>query len=232
MDEADPDRSAGGSGRGVAVKGRDAMSRTFSPGAGAHRRRLPAALVCVLATGSLAGALVSCHSGGGNGGASFSPRPTPPHTASFSGTPPSSIASSAESARASASAAASSASAAASAFEASVSAESARANEAAAAELKKVHDRGNALSDVSLTGKPRAETAGLLVAVVNIVNRTDKKASYAVQVDFVDTSGKTVESRTVGAEKLGPGERAQPLAVSDKPADVKLTPRVAKAQRY
>ncbi|MFD6986477.1 hypothetical protein ACFWAX_38260, partial [Streptomyces sp. NPDC059956] len=63
-------------------------------------------------------------------------------------------------------------------------------------------------------------------------NRTDKKASYAVQVDFTDATGKVVESRIVGAENLEPGELAQPLAISRKPADLNLTPRIAKAQRY
>ncbi|WP_374104396.1 hypothetical protein [Streptomyces sp. ISL-43] len=142
------------------------------------------------------------------------------------------MSSAAASALASASAAASSASAAASAFEASVSAETLRANEAAAAELAKVSGGGNAGADVSLRGKPRAETGGLLAVIVSITNRTDKKASYAVQVDFTDAAGKVVESRIVGGEDLAPGRLVQPLAISRKPADLNLTPRIAKAQRY
>ncbi|MGX1885829.1 hypothetical protein [Streptomyces sp. NPDC055287] len=179
-------------------------------------------------------ALVSCSTDNGDSSTptSFSPRPTPPDTSSFTGTPPSALASADASVRASASAAASSASAAASAFEASVSADVARANQAAADELEKVDGEGNAKSDVSLTGKPRAETGGLLAVVVNITNRSDQQASYAVQVDFTDPSGKVVESRTVGAQDLEPGERAQPLAISRKPAELDLRARIAKAQRY
>ncbi|WP_327255810.1 hypothetical protein [Streptomyces sp. NBC_01244] len=178
-------------------------------------------------------ALASCSTGEGDqANRTFSPRPTPPDTASFSGMPPSLMSSAAASALASASAAASSASAAASAFEASVSAETLRANEAAAAVLEKVSGGGNAGADVSLRGKPRAETGGLLAVIVSITNRTDKKASYAVQVDFRDGAGKVVESRIVGAEGLEPGELAQPLAISRKPADLNLTPRIEKAQRY
>ncbi|MET8243729.1 hypothetical protein ABZV31_04405 [Streptomyces sp. NPDC005202] len=182
-------------------------------------------------------ALVSCSTdSGGNGTPSFSPTPTGPATVSFSGTSPSALsslgASVKESVRASASAAASSASAAASSFEASVSAEAERANAAAQKELANVKDRGNATSDVSLTGLPRSQTGGLLALVVNITNRTDKTASYAVQVDFRDPDGKVVETRFVGAEHLKPGEKAQPLAISRKPPESQLTGEIAKAQRY
>jgi hypothetical protein len=62
--------------------------------------------------------------------------------------------------------------------------------------------------------------------------RAAAAASYAVQVDFLDDSGKVVEPRYVGAEDLEPGEKAQPLAVSRKPTEPVLTPKGAKAQRY
>ncbi|MEV6400030.1 FxLYD domain-containing protein [Streptomyces sp. NPDC051907] len=198
-----------------------------------RRRLATVALTCVVVASSVA-ALSSCSTDSGDteGATTFSPRPTPPDTSAFSGTPPSAMASAAESALESARAAASSASAAASSFEASVSAELTRANEAAAAQLKNVEGKGNATSDVSLTGRPRAETGGLQAVVVNIANSTDEQASYAVQVDFVDADGKAVETRIVGAEDLEPGERARPLAISRKPADLALTAKIAKAQRY
>lgn len=202
-----------------------------------RRRRSMTAVLAVLAAATSAAALVSCGTdNGNNSSSSVSPRATPPNTASFSGTPPSAMASAAKSAiasaKAEASAAASSASARASEFEASVSAEVERANAAAASELMKVEGKGNATADVALTGKPRSQTGGVFAVVVNITNRTDKKASYAVQVDFKDTDGKVVETRYVGAENLDPGERAQPLAISRKPPEMKLTAKVAKAQRY
>ncbi|GGN89015.1 hypothetical protein GCM10011579_083310 [Streptomyces albiflavescens] len=180
--------------------------------------------------------LVSCSTDNDSGASSVSPRPTAPNTSNFTGTAPSALASAASSiigsARASASAAASSASAAASSFEASVSAEAARSSAAAEKELKDVKGSGNALSDVAMTGLPRAETGGLLAVVVNITNKTDHKASYAVQIDFKNPDGKVVETRFVGAENLGPGERAQPIAISRQPAEPVLTPRLTKAQRY
>lgn len=211
----------------------------MSPGVdqeNARVRRTPAVLVGLAVAVLGAASLVSCGTDDDSGSPSSSPRPTAPDTASFSGTPPSALASLGESAkqsaRASASAAASSASAAASAFETSVSAETARAGAAAEDELKKVEGRGNATSDVTLTGKPRSETGGLLALVVTITNRTDKPASYAVRVDFRDPGGKVVETRFVGAEKLKAGGKAQPLAISRKPPEPRLAAEIAKAQRY
>ncbi|USQ89585.1 hypothetical protein NFX46_16265 [Streptomyces phaeoluteigriseus] len=178
-------------------------------------------------------ALAACGSdGGGDTSPSATVRPSAPATASFTGAVPSALESLAASAKASVSAAASSASARASEFEASVSAEVARAGTAAEKELKDVDGRGNATADVSLTGKPRAETGGLLAVVVNITNRSDDTASYAVQVDFQAPDGKVVETRYVGAEDLAPGERALPLAISRKPPEPQLTAKIAKAQRY
>ncbi|MEV0739452.1 FxLYD domain-containing protein [Streptomyces sp. NPDC050549] len=196
------------------------------------RRARPAALVLAVVAASTV-ALVSC--GDNNSSGSSSQTPTP-DKASFSGMTPSALKSAASSAvasaRARASAAASSASAAASSFEASVSAEVARASKDAQNELKNVTGQGNAMSEVAMTGKPRAQTSGLLAVLVTITNKTDKKASYAVQVDFLDSSGKVAETRYVGAENLAPGAKAQPVAISTKPPEPVLTPKLAKAQRY
>ncbi|MEV0906753.1 FxLYD domain-containing protein [Streptomyces hokutonensis] len=197
------------------------------------RRARPAALVLAVVAASTV-ALVSCGDDNNSSGSS-SGTPTP-DKASFSGMTPSALKSAASSAiasaRARASAAASSASAAASSFEASVSAEVARASKDAQNELKNVTGQGNAMSEVAMTGKPRAQTGGLLAVLVTITNKTDKKASYAVQVDFLDSSGKVVETRYVGAENLAPGAKAQPVAISTKPPEPVLTPKLAKAQRY
>ncbi|MFB7502649.1 hypothetical protein [Streptomyces broussonetiae] len=202
-----------------------------------HRGAGGVAAAVLAAAGGLA--LVACGGGSGNtsgGSTSFSPRPSPPVTASFSGTPPSALASAASSAvasaRASASAASSSASARASEFEASVSAETERANAAARKKLEKAQGRGNAVSDVSLTGMPRSETEGLLALHVNIRNATAGKASFAVQVDFRDSGGKVVETRYVGATGVRPGETVHPIVISHEPPEPKLNAVVAKAQRY
>ncbi|MGX1365583.1 hypothetical protein RKD19_000942 [Streptomyces canus] len=194
-----------------------------------HGRSRIAALALVLAAAS-ALTLTACDDSGGS--STSSSTPSAPDTASFSGNAASALASAEASARAKASELAASASAAASSFEASVSAEVERANKAAQTELAKVDGQGNAMSDVTMTGKPRSETGGLLAVVVTIANKTDRTASYAVQVDFLDSSGKAVETRYVGAEDLKPGEKAQPVAVSRKPAEPVLTPQLAKAQRY
>jgi hypothetical protein len=212
------------------------MSRRIpdNHGRSSRSRRIAVLLAAPLACGSV---LVSCSTDSGNsGGSSVTPRATAPNESNFTGTPPSALSSAASSiigsARASVSAASSSASAAASAFEASVSADTARASAAAEKELKDVKGSGNAMSDVAMTGLPRAETGGLLAVLVTITNKTEKKASYAVQIDFKDSDGKVVETRFVGAENLDPGARAQPIAISRQPAEPVLTPGLAKAQRY
>ncbi|MFE3850185.1 FxLYD domain-containing protein [Streptomyces griseorubiginosus] len=193
------------------------------------RSRIAALTVALAAVSTLT--LAACGDDSGDSSAS-SATPTAPDTASFSGDAASALASLKASVRAEASERAASASAAASSFEASVSAETERANKAAQTELAKVDGQGNAMSDVTMTGKPRSSTGGLLAVVVTITNKTDKTASYAVQVDFLDSAGKAVETRYVGAEDLKPGEKVQPLAVSRKPSEPVLTPKLAKAQRY
>jgi hypothetical protein len=190
----------------------------------------------VVASALVAGALAGC-GGGGGGGSAASRTPTAPQTGTFSAqTLPSAIASSASAAissvQASASAAASSASARASEFEASVSAQSARRSAEAEKALKGVKGRGNAVSEVGMTGLPTAQTGGVLAVMLTITNKTDHKASYAVQVDFEDPHGKVVETRYTGAENLQPGKKDQPIVFSRRPAEPKLTPRLAKAQRY
>ncbi|GGU94629.1 hypothetical protein GCM10010275_35380 [Streptomyces litmocidini] len=213
------------------------MNTPSSRGSGPVRARAASAVAAVLTTALGAVALVSCGSDGNDSGTpAFSDRPTAPDTASFSGDHPSSVASAAKSRIASAQASASSASASASAREASrqasVGAEVERSRQAAENALKGVEGSGNALNEVGMTGKPRADTNGLLTVVVTITNKTSAKASYAVQVDFLDPSGKVVETQFVGAEDLAPGERRQPLVISRQPPEPVLTPRLTKAQRY
>lgn len=204
-------------------------------------RRGPAVSAALaLAATVAAAALVSCGTDSDGPSAeesrAASERPTAPDASSFSektASPLKSKASeAAESARASASEAEASASERADEFEASVSADTERANQAAEKALKDVDGRGNAMADVSMTGKPRSETGGVLASVVTFTNRTDETADFAVQVDFLDSSGKVVETRYVGTENLEPGKRAQRYAISHEPPEPKLSAKLVKAQRY
>ncbi|MFR9790671.1 hypothetical protein ACL07V_18755 [Streptomyces sp. MB22_4] len=211
------------------------MGSGVSRGVRRLRGRSAGVAAAVLATaGTLT--LVACGGGGNGGGTTPTPRPTPPATESFTGTPPSPLSSAASSAiasaRASASAAASSASARANEFEASVAARTERANQEAHKRLANVQGRGNAASDVSLTGIPRAEVGDLQAAHVNIHNSSDRTADFAVQVDFRDPDGKVVETRYVGAENVPPGQTVHPYAISHQPPQPVLKPEVAKAERY
>ncbi|MGW6913135.1 FxLYD domain-containing protein [Kitasatospora sp. NPDC054939] len=165
-----------------------------------------------------------------------SPSPTTltaaPDPATFSGVPASALASLAASIKADSSSRAAAAASAAATFDASVSAETERVRAQATQVLQGVQGTGNALGDITITGIPRSSTGGLHAVTVTIVNSTSATASYAVQVDFLDVDGNTVDTSVVGVENLPPGETATPMAFSRQPGDLKLLPVVAKAQRY
>ncbi|MFJ8042508.1 hypothetical protein ACIRBX_18670 [Kitasatospora sp. NPDC096147] len=207
--------------------GRECDGRT----AGTRARWRLASIGAVVGAAAL---LVSC---GSSSSGTASPSPfrsltAAPDPSNFSGQPASPLASAAASAVASASEALASASARASAFEASVNAQTERNRAKATEVLTSVQGSGNATSDVTLTGVPTATTGGLNAAVVTIVNSTSAPASYAVQVDFRDASGKTVDSTVLGTESLAPQAKAAPVAFSRQPSDPPLTPVVVKAERY
>lgn len=191
-------------------------------------RSLTAALLVTAAAGGFA-LLTACDSSSDD---TTRGSTTAPATASFSGAVPSQLSSLASAGQSAASAAVSSLSAVASGFEASVDASAASASAAARAALDAASGRGNATADVSLTGLPTAQTGGLHAVVVNVVNRTTAPASYAVKVEFADSSGKVVDTAVVGTAEVAPGDKATPIAFSSKDADKKLFPRVAQAQRY
>ncbi|POX58393.1 hypothetical protein C3492_38375 [Streptomyces sp. Ru62] len=213
------------------VPGQDAASsRTARPRLRPVVYGVGAALTGVLA-------VASCGNGNGNGnGRAGTSTPTAPATSNFSGTVPSGMSSWAESqkaqASASASAAASSASARADEFEASVAADAERARAEAQKQLAKVKGRGNATKDVSMTGVPLSQTHNVRALLVTMTNRTDKPASFAVQVNFSDSHGKVVETVVVGSQDVKPGQKAERYAISHKPPEPHLTAELAKAQRY
>ncbi|MEV6206735.1 FxLYD domain-containing protein [Kitasatospora sp. NPDC051914] len=132
---------------------------------------------------------------------------------------------------ASASAAAASLESRAAAFESSVSAQISAARQSASAALSGVPGTGNAIGDVTLTGIPTTATDGYPAATVTITNSTSQKANYAVQVDFLDSSGATVETVVVGTTGVAPGERRTVLAHGDQKVDA-ANAKVARAQRY
>lgn len=176
--------------------------------------------------------LSACDNSSGNSSPGATTPGGPPSTGNFSGTLPSPLDSRASAAQQTASAAQSSAKAAASSFEASVEAAAGGAAAEAKSELAAVDGQGNAVKNVQLTGFPKAKTGGLNAVLVSITNSGDKKASFAVKVEFADSDGAVVDSTIVGARDIEPGKRVQPIAFSMKDPDKTLFPRVAQAQRY
>ncbi|MEU9314713.1 hypothetical protein [Streptomyces sp. NPDC048295] len=116
-------------------------------------------------------------------------------------------------------------------FAASVSAAAERNRQQAVKQLAGVQGQGNAVKDVSVTGQPVAKTEQVRSALVRVTNRTDKAAFYSVKVEFVDASGKVLDSVVLGFSDVPPGRTVNQLANSRKAAGVKTFPRIAQAER-
>ncbi|MCX4734091.1 hypothetical protein [Streptomyces sp. NBC_01363] len=116
-------------------------------------------------------------------------------------------------------------------FAASVSAAAERNRQQAVKQLAGVQGRGNAVKDVSVTGQPVAKSEQFRSALVRVTNPTDKAAFYAVKVDFVDASGKVLDSVVLGFPDAPPGRTVSQHANSRKAAGVKTFPRIAQAER-
>ncbi|MEZ0070221.1 hypothetical protein ABIA32_006273 [Streptacidiphilus sp. MAP12-20] len=149
-----------------------------------------------------------------------------------SGVGPSALKSLASAGVASAASASASNAAQASAFASSAAAQAAQNAALYRSELSHVTGRGDAVSDVQVTGVPKAETGGLHAVIVNITNRSRAEASYAVQIDFTDPAGHVIDTDIVGTQHLAPGAKATPVAFSTKDAALTLIPVIAKAQRF
>ncbi|MFJ4677685.1 MULTISPECIES: hypothetical protein [unclassified Kitasatospora] len=228
------DAERNGSGRGLVRQGRVGPPQRHP----ARRRPVRRGLRVSLAlAGAVAGISVVAACGGSSGenpvqAAMSTFTVGPPETASFSGEPPSAFASAHESALASVSAAQASASERAASFEASVNAQLAATRAKAAEVLAAVPDAGNAISDVTLTGVPNSTSGDLTAAMVTVTNSTTETRSYAIQVDFTDSTGKSVDSQAVGIENLAAGATANPMAFSKAGQGVNLIPVVVKSYRY
>lgn len=116
-------------------------------------------------------------------------------------------------------------------FAASVSAEAERNRQKAVATLKGVKGKGNAIGDVSVSGLAVEPAEQFRSALVRVTNPTDKAAFYAVRVDFVDSSGKALDSVVLGFADAPPGRTVSQHANSRKAAGVKTFPRIVQAER-
>ncbi|WP_392667505.1 hypothetical protein [Streptomyces sp. LN785] len=116
-------------------------------------------------------------------------------------------------------------------FEASVSAAVERNRQQAVKQLAGVKGHGNAVADVSVTGQPVEPSEQFRSALVRVTNPTKKPAFYAVRVEFVDASGKVLDSVVLGFADAPPGKTVSEHANSRKAAGVKTFPRIAQAER-
>ncbi|WP_326665762.1 hypothetical protein [Streptomyces sp. NBC_00385] len=116
-------------------------------------------------------------------------------------------------------------------FAASVSADVERNRQKAVATLEGVEGKGNAVEDVSVNGLPVVASEQFRSALVRVTNRTDEPAFYAVRVEFVDASGKVLDSVVLGFADAPPDRTVSQHANSRKAAGVKSFPRIAQAER-
>ncbi|MEV1049444.1 hypothetical protein [Streptomyces sp. NPDC049916] len=116
-------------------------------------------------------------------------------------------------------------------FAASVSAESERVRQEAAKRLDGVGGRGNAVTDVSVSGLPATASEEVRSARVRVTNSTSRPAFYAVKVEFVGADDQVLDTVVVGVEDAPPDRTVDVQANSRKAAGVKSTPRVAQAER-
>ncbi|MEU1494787.1 hypothetical protein ABZ456_31645 [Streptomyces sp. NPDC005776] len=116
-------------------------------------------------------------------------------------------------------------------FAASVSADVERNRQKAVTTLKGVEGKGNAFDDVSVNGLPVAAAEQFRSALVRVTNPTGKAAFYAVRVEFVDASGKVLDSVVLGFPDAPPNRTVSQHANSRKAAGVKSFPRIAQAER-
>ncbi|ROQ63557.1 hypothetical protein EDD93_6302 [Streptomyces sp. 840.1] len=116
-------------------------------------------------------------------------------------------------------------------FAASVSAEAERNRQKAVSTLKGVKGKGDAVKDVSVNGLAVEPSEQFRSALVRVTNPTGKAAFYAVEVEFVDASGKVLDSVVLGFADAPPGRTVSQHANSRKAAGVKTFPRIAQAER-
>ncbi|MGW4897093.1 FxLYD domain-containing protein [Kitasatospora sp. NPDC004240] len=206
------------------------MARYLGPSRASSKAHRRVALAAA-ALGTTVLVVAGCSSSESTSTPSVSPSFSP-DVNSFSGEPPSAIASAKSSLLESVSAAAASASAAASSFEASVSAQLAAGRAEAEAVLAKTEGTGNAMNEVTITGLPKAQAAGFNAALITVVNRSGAQASYAIKVEFLDDSGKVVDTTFLNIKDVAAGATATATAFTPMSRDTALVSRVAQAQRY
>ncbi|MFJ7626926.1 hypothetical protein ACIQZN_10595 [Streptomyces sp. NPDC097595] len=116
-------------------------------------------------------------------------------------------------------------------FASSVSADVERNRQKAAATLKGVEGKGNAMDDVSVNGIAVAPGEKFRSALVRVTNRSGEQAFFAVRVEFVDASGKVLDSVVLGFPDAPTDKTVSQHANSRKAAGVKSFPRIAQAER-
>ncbi|MER5199380.1 FxLYD domain-containing protein [Streptomyces sp. NPDC002755] len=119
----------------------------------------------------------------------------------------------------------------ASGFASEASSAFASASASASRELDEIKDGVDVKSDVKL-GTPGTDQDGRATVEVTVSNTTDASKSFAVQVDFTDSSGNRLDTVVTTVSDVAAGKTGKQTAHSNRTLSGQVKAEVARAVRY
>ncbi|MFD7939783.1 FxLYD domain-containing protein [Streptomyces sp. NPDC059755] len=119
----------------------------------------------------------------------------------------------------------------ASGFASEASSAFASASASASRELDEIKDGVDVKSDVKL-GTPDTDQDGRATVEVTVTNTTDASKSFAVQIDFTDSSGNRLDTVVTTVSDVAAGKTGKETAHSNRTLSGQVKAAVARAVRY
>ncbi|MFI1925513.1 MULTISPECIES: FxLYD domain-containing protein [unclassified Streptomyces] len=119
----------------------------------------------------------------------------------------------------------------ASGFASEASSAFASASASASRELDEIKDGVDVKSDVKL-GTPDTDQDGRATVEVTVTNTTDASKSFAVQIDFTDSSGNRLDTVVTTVSDVAAGKTGKETAHSNRTLSGQVKTAVARAVRY
>ncbi|MGW6924048.1 FxLYD domain-containing protein [Streptomyces sp. NPDC054950] len=119
----------------------------------------------------------------------------------------------------------------ASGFASDASSAFASASASASRKLDEIKDGVDVKSDVKL-GTPDTDQDGRATVEVTVTNTTDASKSFAVQIDFTDSSGNRLDTVVTTVSDVAAGKTGKETAHSNRTLSGQVKAAVARALRY
>ncbi|MFE6825063.1 FxLYD domain-containing protein [Streptomyces sp. NPDC057690] len=119
----------------------------------------------------------------------------------------------------------------ASGFASEASSAFASASASASRKLDEIKDGVDVKSDVKL-GSPDTDQDGRATVEVTVTNTTDASKSFAVQIDFTDSSGNRLDTVVTTVSDVAAGKTGKETAHSNRTLSGQVKTAVARAVRY